>query len=218
LSQIILDFGSGNTCKNESKYIKRMYDELKKIDTHKHEVIIKWQLFSVCGGNIPLTKECFEYACYYGDQLGYKTTSSVFDRETLKYLLLFDVPFVKIPNRRHLDYLIDLVPEHVPVYVSKSSLLEIQHEVKNIEGYGCFSAPRTEMEQLWCISKYPAQIRDYEKLKMQRYDNISDHTNSFDLFYRYEPKIIEWHYKLKDSTGLDASEFARTPEQLKEIL
>lgn len=218
MSQIILDFGSGNTCKNESKYIKRMYDELKKVDTKKHEIIVKWQLFDVCGANKPLTRESFEYAYYYGDQLGYKTTSSVFDRDSLEYLLLFDVPFVKIPNRRHLDYLINLVPEHVPVYVSKSNLLGIQHEVKNIEGLGGFSAPRQNMEQLWCISKYPAEISDYEKLKMQRHDNISDHTDNFDLFYKYDPKIIEWHYKLKDSTGLDAGKFARTSEELKEVL
>jgi hypothetical protein len=47
---------------------------------------------------------------------------------------------------------------------------------------------------------------------------ISDHTTSWDLFNKYNPEIIEWHYKLSDSIGLDAGDFARTPEQLKEVL
>jgi hypothetical protein len=38
------------------------------------------------------------------------------------------------------------------------------------------------------------------------------------LFRKFEPEIIEMHYKLPDSTGLDAGPFARTPEQLAEIL
>ena len=47
---------------------------------------------------------------------------------------------------------------------------------------------------------------------------ISDHTTDFQLYNKYKPKIYECHYKLEDSTGLDAGEFARTPEQLAEIL
>ena len=49
-------------------------------------------------------------------------------------------------------------------------------------------------------------------------DGISDHTVDFGLWNKHHPKIIEWHYKLLDSTGLDARDFARTPEQLSEIL
>ncbi len=43
MSQIILDFGSGNTCHNDWTYAKRMIDELKAVDTGKHEIIIKWR-------------------------------------------------------------------------------------------------------------------------------------------------------------------------------
>jgi sialic acid synthase SpsE len=47
---------------------------------------------------------------------------------------------------------------------------------------------------------------------------ISDHTTDFTLWHKYHPSIIEWHFKLEDSTGLDAGSFARTPEMLEEIL
>lgn len=218
MSKIILDFGSGNTCKNNQKYIERMYDELKKVDKGKHEIVVKWQLFKVAGANIPLTDEAFDFAYNYGNELGYQVTASIFDRDSLENLLMSDVPFVKIANRRELDYLIDFIPENVPVYISKSDNLSISYKNKVIAGLGCVSTPRDTMEQFWCISKYPAQVSDYEKLPIKKHDNISDHTDNFKLFKKYEPKIIEWHYKLNDSTGLDSGQFARTPEQLKEVL
>ena len=214
---IILDFGSGNTCQNNERIIKRMYDELKAIDSSKYEIIVKWQLFKVCGANIPLTEESFNYAYEYGNQLGYKVTSSIFDRPSLEFLLSYDIPFVKIANRRELDYLIDFIPEEIPVYISKTNDLTIKFGNKNISGLGCVKVPK-ELEEFWCISQYPASVQEYLKLDIKIGDNISDNTNNFALFNRFKPKIIKWHYKLKTSTGLDAGEFARTPDKLKEVL
>lgn len=203
--KIILDFGSGNTCKNDKRYIKRMYDELEKVNSGKHEVIVKWQLFKRAGKNIPLTEEAFEYAYDYGKQLGYDVTASVHDQTTLKFLLMYDIPFVKLANRRELDYLVSYIPEEVPLYISKTQDLFLPERKEN-------------KEELWCISQYPARLTQYLQLPIVKGCNISDHTEDFRLFFKFEPKIIEWHYKLKDSTGLDAGEFAKTPEQLKEIL
>jgi sialic acid synthase SpsE len=205
MSQIILDFGSGNTCVNNKEVIKQMYDELKKVDTGKHEIIAKWQLFEVAGENIPLTKKSFDYAYEYGNELGYKVTASIFDKESLDFLLKHEIPFVKIANNRMLDFLIYYIPKNIPLYISKSRDLFMEHKHKTIE-------------ELWCVSKYPADIKDYLELPLKNGCNISDHTIDFTLFKKFNPKIIEWHYKLDYSTGLDAGEFARTPEQLKEIL
>ena len=41
---IILDFGSGETCNNDVGTAYRMIDELEKVDTRRHNVVIKWQL------------------------------------------------------------------------------------------------------------------------------------------------------------------------------
>ena len=209
MSKIILDFGSGNSCRNDKAIIKRMYDELKVVDTGKYEVIIKWQLFEDWYGNTPLTHEAFDYAYQYGTSLGYKVTASVFDKPSLDFLLQYDVPFIKIANRRELDWMIGEIPRKTLVYVSYGNEKDLN------------KAPR-DIRPLICASKYPATIEQYEAIfttgQAFRLVAISDHTTNFGLWYRYQPQIIEWHYKLKDSVGLDAGEFARTPEQLAEIL
>jgi sialic acid synthase SpsE len=210
MAQIILDI-SANTHKNDWTYLKRMLDELKAVDTGKHEVIIKHQLFQKAGENIPLDLDIFESAYFYARDLGYKTTSSVFDKESLDYLLTFDVPFIKIANNRSLDWLIGEIPRRIPIYKS----------VGNIEErFGGKKLSMVADTELACVSKYPATIADYERtfscILLVR--AISDHTTNWDLFNKYQPQIIEVHYKLDDSTGLDAGSFARTPSQLAEVL
>ena len=210
MAKIILDV-SANTHKNEWKYLKKMLDELKKIDTGKHEIIIKHQLFIKAGKNIPLDKEIFKKAYDYAKKLGYKTTSSVFDKESLDFLLDFVVPFVKIANNRNLDYLVGEIPRKIPVVISYGDVEELK------------VAQNDNIVRLLCVSEYPATLEKYEEAFDLEYYikcgyGISDHTTNFDLFNKYEPEIIEWHYKLEDSTGLDAGEFAKTQKQLKEVL
>ena len=111
MSQIILDFGSANTCNNDEEYAKRMIDELAAINRRKHWVIIKWQLWSSdnkMGDNKRLDWGLFERLCKYAyDEYGYYTTASVFDKESLLFLselaLPYKIPFIKIAD-------IDLTP------------------------------------------------------------------------------------------------------------
>lgn len=224
MAQIILDMGSGNTCRNDEKIVKKMLDELKKVDTgnHGHEIIIKFQLFQKAGLNIPLEHGVFGYAYMYAKELGYKTTASIFDKKNLNFLLdWYEVPFVKIANNRELDWLIGEIPRKVPVYVSYGNKEDwIDREL----------SPNVYM---LCVSNYPATIDDYREkfgdyflnLSSQREFlirpedwGISDHTIGLELFKKYKPTIWEKHYKLHDSTGLDSGDFAITPEELGEIL
>jgi sialic acid synthase SpsE len=217
LAKIILDFGSGNTNKNNWDYTKKMIDELKAVDTGKHEVIIKWQLFLEAGKNIPLTQWNFNRAYNYAKELGYKTTSSVFDKESLDFLLQFDVPFVKIANNRKLDWLIGEVPRNVPIYLSISENSEDPYfHIDHLPPMVMIP----EITTLACVSDYPADILKYENKFNRGYlrAGISDHTTNWDLFNKYKPEIIEVHYGLEDSTGLDAGPFMRTPSALKEVL
>lgn len=219
MAQIIIDLGSGNTCKNDWDYAKRMIDEIDKIDTRKHEVILKWQLFEKAGGNVPLDWYIFNKAYRYAGVLGYKTTASVFDKSSLIYLLEYDVPFIKIANNRDLDYLIGEIPRRIPVYVSNNDI----NIYSTLKGFG-------NCNILFCKSSYPASIVDYleldyftnkydpDKKVREFFDGISDHTTDWQIFNEYNPNIYECHFKLEDSTGLDAGEFARTPRQLAEIL
>ena len=149
--------------------------------------------------------EAFKHAYDYAKNLGYKSTASVFDEESLKYLLTFDVPFVKIANNRKLDYLSSLIPRGVKIIRSVSTI----EEYKKTKIYNC--------DNLICVSNYPAKKSEYPSY-LNGLDNLSDHTPNWDLYNEYLPNIYECHFKLEDSTGLDSGEFARTPEQLKEII
>lgn len=205
MSKIILDFGSGNTCRNNKDYIKQMYLKLKRVDGGRHEVVVKWQLFKVAGANKPLTEDSFDYAYKLGQEMGYQVTASVADLDSLNFLLNYDIPFVKIANNRSHDFLISYIPDEVPVYISKSEEL--------------VGLPKSkEYKEFWCIRQYPATVKAYEELPLSQGCCISDHTENFELFNKYNPEIIEWHYKLKYSTGLDAGKFARTPGELINIL
>jgi len=206
MSQIILDAGSGNTCQNNPDIIRRMIDELAAVDTHKHEIVIKWQLFKKAGNNVMLEPARFDFAYDYAKCCGYKTTASVFDIWSLEFLLRFDIPFVKIANNRSLDWLLGEIPRKIPVYVSVDTIRNAPYISNG--------------KYLYCISKYPATIKDYEDADIDMLNRlpISDHTIGLDLFKKYQPRIWEKHYKLSDSTGLDAGPFAITPEELREIL
>jgi sialic acid synthase SpsE len=206
MSTIILDFGSGNSCLNDKSIVKKMYDELSKVDTGKHKIICKWQLFLEAGNNIPLDRDVFYFAYKYGNELGYKVTSSIFDKESLDFLLQFDPCFVKIANNRKLDWLIGEVPRKIPVYISSDNPAYRM----NVSG--------PDRILMACVSDYPAQFEDYKNQGLRQRGYISDHTANFDLWYEFKPDIVEWHYGLEDSTGLDTGPFMRTPAMLKEIL
>ena len=206
---IILDFGSGGTSKNDVTIVKRMIDELAAVDTGKHTIVIKWQLFTDCPPNEPLRRDVFDYAYGYAKEKGYQTTASVFDMDSLQFLLTYDIPFVKIANRPDLYWLAGEVPRKIPVYVSISApcgvTIDDEHSLNSVE--------------LCCVSKYPATVEEYEVFGLwYLQDGISDHTTDFTLYHKYKPVIYECHYKLPDSTGPDAGPFSRTPSQLAEIL
>ena len=225
---IILDFGSGATSKNDVTIVRRMIDELAAVDTGKHTVVIKWQLFTDCPPNIPLQLDVFDYAYNYAKGKGYQTTASVFDMDSLQFLLTYDIPFIKLANRPDLYWLAGEVPRKIPVYASVGG-----GHGRAIVLYGQEVLDENIDVLLSCVSEYPATVEEYEK--WFTFDGgdvkfppgfsgghalyyVSDHTTDFTLYHKYKPSIYECHYKLNDSTGPDAGPFARTPDQLKEIL
>ncbi|MCK9282362.1 MAG: N-acetylneuraminate synthase family protein [Melioribacteraceae bacterium] len=234
----ILDFGSGNTGKNNISYMEHMVNCLSQIDP-KRKFIIKWQLFKQAGDNIPLEWEAFDYIYNHAKELGYKTTASVFDLESLKFLLNYDVPFIKIANRPDLYWLIGEVPRKIPVIISwdvtKPFITGFDFTKKRVDENDPFTYKRNWNKIknniiLCCVSHYPAYLKQYEKefykerenpshhhYKQELKKGISDHTTNWDLYQKYKPVAYECHFKLEDSTGPDAGTFARTPKQLEEI-
>jgi sialic acid synthase SpsE len=202
MSQIVLDMGSGNTCQNDKIIIEKMIRAVADADTGKHEIILKWQLFESAIPNIPLTYKSFEYAYKLAMNLCLKTTASVFDISSMRFLMGFNVPFVKIACREELYYLSKY--STVPVYISTAN--------------GAIELP--DCIKLACVPKYPATIEEYEshftKKELRR---ISDHTVGWRMFNKYRPEIIEKHFvHVREPGNPDAGPFAVVPSGLKDIL
>ena len=206
MSTIIVDMGSGETCQNDKEIVAKMINGLAKVDTHKHKVIIKWQLFEKILNLKSLNHDVFDYAFNYAKRKGYQTTASIFDMWSMEYLLLYDIPFVKLACRKYLyKYLHTLERRDADVVVSISDLAQ-----KTIIG---------QARHLCCVPEYPASRVKYESIFCGGLRvGISDHTKDFRLFKEYEPYYYEAHFKLPDSEGKDSGLWARTPEQWGGIL
>jgi sialic acid synthase SpsE len=198
---IILDLGSGNSCRNSIDYAFRMVKAV--VDLSLSDVVIKWQLFKREGDNVPLSLEVFERAFKYAATWGIRTTASVFDKDSLDYLLTFPVPFVKLANKVSSQILIKDIPDDVPIILSTDK--------------PDYKSARKLTDVIYTVSKYPAEEKDYDKFGDKLKQGLSDHTVNWKLYQRFKPAIYECHFKLKDTTGNDAGAFARLPEQFAEM-
>jgi sialic acid synthase SpsE len=205
MSQFIIEMGSGNTCRNDPGIVREMIDAVADVDSGKHEIVLKWQIFKEQPPNQPLLWRTFSYAYGYAWERGYQTTASVFDMLSLTFLERFDVPFVKIANRPKLRWIADHTQR--PCYVS----------IAKEEGRLLTQASPVFMA---CVSKYPALVSDYAMFSEHALRRgISDHTVGWGLYKRYRPGVIEKHFVLEHSDdNPDAGPFSVTPEQLSEVL
>lgn len=200
--QIILDVGSGRSLPDE-KAARAVVEAVAAVDTHKHEIVLKAQLFHDAPPNKPLCFSVFDTLFTYGEEKGYKVTASVFDVPSLAKLLYYPIPFVKIACRPDLYWLVGEVPRKVPVYVSikgKGSPVELDKY--------------EDVLRMDCVPRYPAEIADYNL------DSglISDHTVGLELFEKAQPCIWEKHFVLKrDPKNPDSGPFAITPDELATI-
>lgn len=203
MAQLIFDLGSGKSTHNDQYYVQQIIDAIKEADTGKHEVILKFQLFQDAPPNVPLDPLVFDAAYLYGREKGYKVTSSVFDLPSLKFLLNYDIPFVKIACRKDMYWLIGEVPRKVPLYVS-------------YDGSAITSFFTEGVTWLFCIPEYPAAKEPY---LMTRPSILSDHSEGLEVFKNLSPKIYEKHFVYeREADNPDAGLFALTVEDLKGIL
>ena len=210
MATIVLDMGSGTTCNNHYDTVDKMVVAAAGVDTGKHEVVFKWQLFRQ--STVPyvhaLRPEVFSFAYETALELGYGTTASVFDPWSLDFLRRFDVPFIKIACRAWCYPLIGMIGRGETVYVSVDS--------------GKWAE---RWETLWgvtpmcCVPDYPANPTVYKTMFGDRLSvAISDHCADMALYHEYHPLVYERHFKLPGSTGPDAGAHASTPEDLEAIL
>lgn len=218
--KIILDLGSGETCKNETHQVRKMIEAIDKVDNRKHEIILKWQLFREWGELIPLHEGIFTYAYLEAEKRGYVCTASVFDTESAKFLKIFPVPFVKLAcvpevyNSMPI-VLIDFGWWEKPIVLSIPDQDEYRR-LANVPEY------KYNVKFLCCVRAYPADVLDYfytfgDFLPTGISDH-TDHTKGFELVEQYKPEIYETHFCLDEQTGPDTGVHALRPAQLAELL
>lgn len=197
---LILDFGSGNSCKNDIMKVQDMIDAVAALGPSQHEIVLKWQLFRKEPPNIPLDHDVFDFAYNYAQEKGLLTTASVFDLYALDFLKLYDVPFVKIACRPDLYYLSRLCS--LPTIISVS-----------------YGPSITGTQSLMCVSQYPADIDEYAHkfCAIELRTGVSDHTIGWELYHTYHPHILEKHFVLEHDTDNPDSCVAVTPKDLAAI-
>ncbi len=218
---IILEMGSGDTCKNDEVQIKAMIDAMAAADIER-KCILKWQLFleQKFEHVETLSEECFDFALGYARKLGFKTTASVFDLTSLACLLYYKPIFIKLACRtdeyefrKEAHGLIGNIPRNVPVIMSCES-----HRAVNDTIFSEYYNPLHD-NILACVPHYPAVMTEYlSRFGMSELDNgISDHTTGLDLYKIIRPRIYEKHFVLSWQTSLD-KEWAIDEHGLKELL
>ena len=214
--RFILDVGSGASLPDIAT-ARRVVDAIKAIDTHKHEVVLKAQLFTDIPPNTSLAHSVFGELYGYGKEAGYQVTASVFDKESLVYLLGFEVPFIKIACRPDLYWLVGEIPRKVPVYVSVQDWIVFWNAFSRSDGEEIGETQK--IFNLACVPKYPASVEDYGNRGPD--DGVSDHTIDWELFRKWNgEEMVMWevHFALDDASGPDAGPFARRVAQLQEVL
>lgn len=207
MSLVILDMGSGNSCKNDVDYAKCMIDTVAAVDSHKHNVILKWQLEDKDPpGQKRLDRAVFTLAYEYATEKNYLTTSSVFDYKSLAFLLQFpNIPFVKIACDPKLYGMALGIPARIPVFISVAGRAVLP----------------IHCNFLHCVPKYPATLEEYEAMfhPTMLKASVSDHSPGLELWEKYQPQIFEKHLVLeREENNPDAGPFAITPDQLREVI
>lgn len=213
MAEIILDIGSGKSLHLVSR-AEEMIDKVANMDSHKHTIIFKAQLFKSAPPNNPLSHDVFTHLYYHAAGLGYEMTASVFDKESLAFLSQYHIPFVKIACRPDLYWLVGEVPRKIPVYLSYDGAISVWDHIPGLDGYG------QNIKYMVCVPEYPADIVRYmEMFTDKEIKRVSDHTVGWELFRRADPIIIEKHLcPSRDVGNPDAGPFAVTPEELREVI
>lgn len=202
MSEIILDIGSGKSL-HDVEGAKRMIDRVAELDSHRHDIIFKAQLFKEAPPNVPLDPNVYRVLYGYARHKGYWLTSSVFDECSLNIVLERHVPFVKIACRPDLYWLAGKVPRDVPVY----------------ESWDGSALPQYATVVFRCVRKYPARVEEYYPTEDTHWEAVSDHTIGLDLWRKYSPHYWEKHLVPEhDPYNLDAGPFSCTPDELKEVI
>lgn len=214
--KIIAEIGSN--WNGEIKIGKKIIKQLKNAgaDAVKFQM---WRATDLYNSNHPNWKEIkkSELTCKhaqefkkYSDKIGIDCFWSVFYPEAVECLEKLGVKYYKIASRTSAlldknseDTMIAIAKTKKPVIISMGfggNKTKIKNIFKNNKKYW-----------LYCISKYPTEIKEINFNLMQKYDGFSDHTEDFlaPLLYtlksknQNKTKFLEKHVSIPESSGPD---------------
>jgi len=200
--KIILDLGQGTSTGNDRAYVEDLMNQLPA------GVVAKFQLFTDLPHLDPLDRDVFTIAYEIGQDRGIPVTASVFDTDSLEFLMDFDPVFVKIACNLKWYGLIDKVPILTPVLISA-------RDKRDYEDMRYEFAYRP-VGVMCCIPEYPANMRqyDYSHNEWDLKGSISDHTTDLELVSKYKPLIWERHYGKRGPDAIHAIDH----KQLMEVV
>jgi len=216
---LILEMQDGMMCKNDKATVKMMIDKAIENKPDNVDMVFKWQLYTkikTIVEVIPLDREIFDYAYNYASSKGFKTTASIFDKESFEFLINYEIPFIKIACQTDLyDFRKDMwrmiFSDEVKYLLSVKDDIDY-HAMYNRNGNNRLF----NVDVMTCIPKYPATVEEYENTFLEKHlkEGISDHTIGLELYNKYKPKIYEKHYYVDGLESWDR-EWAIKPEELK---
>ena len=208
---LILEMQDGMMCNNDKSTVKMMIDKAIENKPDNMDMVFKWQLYTkikTIVEVIPLDREIFDYAYNYARFQGFKTTASVFDKESFEFLVYYRIPFIKIACqtdlydfRKDIHSIMNYDKQREYIYSLEKdwiNYIDINHEGK-----------------ICCIPKYPSAVKEYEDTFTEEHlkKGISDHTIGLELYNKYKPEIYEKHYYVDGLESWD-KEWAIKPEEL----
>lgn len=212
---IIFDVGSASLSNNDKFYYDRLVDMLCDLFPIRYwkRVVLKAQLFVDRLWGVLLDRRVFEYFKSIAQKEGFQVTASVFDQESLEYLIEDkNIPFVKIAAIKELYPLIAKVPRKTAVVVSVTDSFEWSRLQE--------AFPDTVL--MACVRQYPSLVKQYEGMFQREVlrEGISDHSirdASFALFDTYNPRVYERHIALNETRKDKDRMYASYEEDIKEL-
>lgn len=139
----------------------------------------------------------------YGNKVGIEVFFSVFDIERVEWCKQIDVRDYKIAySQRNNKELINSLPMQVGIIISTDTPLVDWNR-----------------QYMYCVPKYPADIKDIDFKKMRQFVGFSDHTIGLDvakIAMARGVKIIEKHFCINHSIGVDAP-WSMNVSELREL-
>ena len=179
-----------------------------------------YQLYKKAKTPLKWHKQIFDYC----KKINILCFSTPFDEECSDFLEQFNVPAYKIASFEITDlpFIKHVAKKNKPIIISTgmASLKEISEAIAAVK-----SVKNKNLLLLHCVSKYPAQSKDYNLKTMvelrNRFDlplGLSDHTEDFitaTTATALGAKIIEKHVKLNDDNSSQDSKFSMKMKDFK---